>query len=246
MSRNVTIACLCLVAVGCSSGAPKPDPGDEKARERTDSPAQTSPSVEPERVEPPTLSGLERFSADIPGEGVLHATIKTSMGDIDCALFEAQAPVAVANFIGLATGKKDWVDPASGHLQSNSPFYDGTGFHRVIPHFFIQAGDPTGTGTAGPGYTIPDEISDDLSHKLPGMLSMANRGAPDTSGSQWFITEAPIPHLDGRHTIFGYCPDSLEVVRRIARVPTGPDDQPQEPPEILQIEFSRRAAAPAQ
>lgn len=234
---------LFILVVACSTGAPKPKDRAQAQSEEQAAPSQSKALEQPVEVAPTTLNDLEKFSADIPGEGTLHATIHTSLGVIECKLFEELAPITVANFIGLASGKKEWIDPASGHFQQDKPFYDGAEFHRVIPHFFIQAGDPTGTGTAGPGYTIADEIADELSHDLPGILSMANRGAPDTGGSQWFITEAPVPHLDGRHTIFGYCGDSLKVVRSIARVPTGPDDRPQEPPTISEIQLSRRPAS---
>lgn len=234
---------LGLTTSACSSPSPKPSPS--AARQTNADPANAAPKQPetpapqaPPQVNPPTQSDLERFTSDIDGEGPLNAAIETDLGTIHCTLFEAQAPIAVANFVGLASGQKDWVDPSTGHEKHDTPFYDGTGFYRVIPHFFVQAGDPTGTGVGGPGYLLPDEISKELSHVLPGTLSMANRGKPDSAGSQWFITVAPIPHLDGRHTIFGHCED-LDVVRNIARVPAGPDDRPQEPPKIVDIQFSR-------
>lgn len=242
------LACLGLAASACSGSSQKPDPGalQQEGLPDAEAGAQQAPSKEEvtaiqaaaPRLDPPTPSDLARFTAQFAGDGPLTAAIKTELGTIHCALFEAQAPVAVANFVGLATGQKNWIDPSTGHEKHDTPFYDGTGFYRVIPHFFIQAGDPTLTGVGGPGYLLPDEISDELSHAMPGTLSMANRGKPDSAGSQWFITVAPIPHLDGRHTIFGQC-DDLQVIRSIATVPTGPDDRPHEPPKILSIEFSR-------
>lgn len=242
------LGCLGLAASACSGPSQKSDPSAAAQEES----AETVKAASKEAVaaiqaaaptlDPPTKSDLELFTADIEGDGPLTAAIKTDLGTIHCALFEAQAPIAVANFVGLATGQKTWVDPNTGHEKQDTPFYDGSGFYRVIPHFFVQAGDPTSTGVGGPGYLLPDEISDELSHAMPGTLSMANRGEPHSAGSQWFITVAPIPHLNGRHTIFGQC-ENLDVVRSIATVPTGPDDRPQDPPKILNIEFSRGDAS---
>ncbi|AWV88318.1 peptidylprolyl isomerase [Bradymonas sediminis] len=237
------LACLSLSASACSGPDKKPDPNAAQADEAAAQKTTTREDVEAlqaaaPKLDPPTPSDLARFTADIEGDGPLQATIKTDLGTIECALFEAQAPIAVANFVGLATGQKNWIDPSTGHEKQDTPFYNGSGFYRVIPNFFIQAGDPTATGVGGPGYLLPDEISDELSHAMPGTLSMANRGKPDSAGSQWFITAAPIPHLDGRHTIFGHC-ENLDVVRSIATVPAGPDDRPQDPPKILDIQFSR-------
>ncbi|RME26188.1 MAG: peptidylprolyl isomerase [Deltaproteobacteria bacterium] len=149
----------------------------------------------------------------------------TSMGDLHCQLYWRQAPLTVANFVSLARGLVPWTDPATG-VRRTDPLYPGTTFHRVIPGFMVQAGDPLGTGTGGPGWMIIDEISPDLRFDRPGLLAMANSG-PNTNGSQWFITEVPVPHLDGKHTIFGACDDdSLAVVKAIARVPVGAMDKP--------------------
>lgn len=240
-------ACMSLVifALGCDSKSRGPEQtparADESQATATTPPASPGTAQPTESVAAPTAEDLQQYTTEIAGNGELHAAIKTSLGTIDCTLFPEQAPVTVANFVGLTTGKKDWVDPTSGHLRRGVPFYRGTHFHRVIPQFFIQAGDPTDTGSGGPGYTLPDEISADLTHAQPGILSMANHGRPDSSGSQWFITAGPIAHLDGRHTIFGHCED-LDVIQRIAHVPAGPDDHPHDPPEIIDIQFSRRPA----
>jgi len=151
------------------------------------------------------------------------------MGMIECRLFQKEAPEAVANFVGLATGTKDWTDPKTKQLMRGKPLYDGTTFHRVIPGFMIQGGDPLGTGEGDPGYMFKDEFDPNLNFDVPGRLAMANSG-PDTNGSQFFITEAPQPHLDQHYTIFGQCDDaSIPIVESIARVNRDSNDKPIEP-----------------
>jgi peptidyl-prolyl cis-trans isomerase A (cyclophilin A) len=158
-----------------------------------------------------------------------RVVMDTSMGRITCQFFQKQAPNAVANFIGLAQGTKDWTDPTTKKPQHNKPYYDGTTFHRVIPGFMIQGGDPTGTGMGDPGYTFADELNPDLNFDLPGRLAMANSG-PNTNGSQFFITEAAYPTLNQNYTIFGQCDDpSVEVVKTIARVERDSNDKPLTP-----------------
>jgi peptidyl-prolyl cis-trans isomerase A (cyclophilin A) len=153
----------------------------------------------------------------------------TSMGRITCQFFQRQAPNAVANFIGLATGAKDWTDPKTHKVQHNKPLYDGTTFHRVIPEFMIQGGDPIGTGMGDPGYAFDDEIDPNLNFDRPGRLAMANSG-PNTNGSQFFITEQAYDTLNQHYTLFGQCDDaSVEVVKAIARVPRDSDDKPTTP-----------------
>src|ERR1700679_2553789 len=153
------------------------------------------------------------------------AVFDTSMGRITCKLFEKEAPVAVANFIGLAEGTKDWTDPVTKEKVHGKSIYDGTTFHRVIPEFMIQGGDPTGTGTGDPGYYFADEFNPDLNFDVPGRLAMANNG-PDTNGSQFFITEAPAPSLDQHYSLFGQCDDSgVLIVKSIARVERDANDK---------------------
>jgi peptidyl-prolyl cis-trans isomerase A (cyclophilin A) len=153
----------------------------------------------------------------------------TSMGRITCQFFQKQAPKAVANFIALAEGTKDWTDPATKRPMHHKPLYDGTVFHRVIPEFMIQGGDPLADGTGDPGYTFDDELDPDLSFDRPGRLAMANSG-PNTNGSQFFITEQAYPALDMHYTLFGQCDDaSVEVVKTIARVPRDDNDKPLTP-----------------
>jgi peptidyl-prolyl cis-trans isomerase A (cyclophilin A) len=150
----------------------------------------------------------------------------TSKGRITCQFYQRQAPKAVANFVGLATGTTDWIDPETNKKQHNKPYYDGTIFHRVIPEFMIQGGDRTGTGKGDPGFTFSDEFDPGLSFDRPGRLAMANSG-PDTNGSQFFITEAPHDSLNQHYTLFGQCDDaSVEVVKAIARVRRDDDDKP--------------------
>lgn len=163
------------------------------------------------------------------------AVIQTSMGKLTCALFPDKAPIGVANFIGLATGTKDWTNPANGKKEHGVALYDGTIFHRVIPQFMIQGGDPLGTGTGDPGYKFKNETSPDLGFDRPGRLAYANAG-PNTNGSQFFITEVPYPSLNGGYTIFGQCDDaSVELVKTIARVGRDSNDKPNKDVKIIHI-----------
>ncbi len=163
------------------------------------------------------------------------AVMDTSMGRITCQFFQKQAPVAVANFIGLAEGTKDWTDPGTKKLQHHKPLYNGTTFHRVIPDFMIQGGDPIGTGMGDPGYTFNDEVDPNLGFDVAGRLAMANSG-PNTNGSQFFITEAPYESGDGHYTIFGQCDDaSVLVVKTIARVERDGNDKPLTPVTLNKV-----------
>ena len=155
--------------------------------------------------------------------------IDTTMGRLTCKFFDKEAPITVANFIGLATGKKAWTDPTTQKQVTGKPFYDGTTFHRVIPNFMIQGGDRLGTGSGDPGFYFEDEFSPALRFDIPGRLAMANSG-PNTNGSQFFITEAPQPDLNGKHTIFGQCDaHSVLLVASIARVERNAEDKPLTP-----------------
>jgi peptidyl-prolyl cis-trans isomerase A (cyclophilin A) len=173
------------------------------------------------------------------------AVFDTTAGKLRCTLFEKETPETVANFIGLATGTKDWTNPASGVKKHGVPLYDGTIFHRVIPNFMIQGGDPAGNGSGDPGYKFRDEIVPTLTFDRPGRLAMANSG-PNTNGSQFFITDVPTPHLNGRHTIFGQCDDaSVTLVKQIARMGKDENDRPFRPIKINHISIERGASAAA-
>ncbi len=150
--------------------------------------------------------------------------METSQGTIEIDLYEKEAPVTIANFVDLATGKKEWTHPETGE-KKKSNFYDGLAFHRIIPDFMIQGGDPAGNGTGGPGYRFQDEIVPSLTFDKPGYLAMANAG-PGTNGSQFFITVAATPWLNGRHTIFGRVVKGQDIADKISKLPRGPQDRP--------------------
>jgi peptidyl-prolyl cis-trans isomerase A (cyclophilin A) len=202
-----------------------------------------------------------------PAQSTAHPTaiLHTTAGDMTCELFPDKAPKAVANFIGLATGKKDWKNPSTGETVHGKPLYDGVIFHRTIPNFMIQGGDPTGTGSGDVGFEFEDELHPDLLFDKPGRLAMANRG-PNTNSSQFFITETEVPFLNpcldpngcmgGRrapnsgYTIFGQCDDSaVELVKKIARMPctmgpcTSSNSRPAEPVKINHIDIRNAGTA---
>lgn len=167
----------------------------------------------------------------------VYATLKTSMGDIVVRLFEDKAPNTVANFIGLASGTREWIDPKTGE-KVKRPYYNGLTFHRVDPTFMIQGGDPLGNGTGGPGYRFQDEFHPELRHNKPGILSMANAG-PNTNGSQFFITNRATPDLDGRHSVFGEVVKGLDVVVAIGNVPRDFLERPIKDVVIKQVLITR-------
>jgi len=176
--------------------------------------------------------------------GTPTAVIDTTVGKMTCTLFPDKAPIGVENLIGLATGTKDWKNPVSGVTKHGVPLYDGTIFHRVIPGFMIQGGDPKGDGTGDAGYKFKNEVSSELLFDKPGRLAYANSG-PDTNGSQFFITEVPTPHLNGKYTLFGQCDEaSVTLVKQIARMARDPmNDRPFRPVKITHITITHGAAA---
>lgn len=222
--RLVNLLVLAAVsAPGQTPAAPKPA-GPKPA---TAKPAAPKPAAakRPAAAAKPALP---------PG---LYATLTTSMGPITFVMYEKESPITVQNFIDLATGRKEWTDPKTGS-RVKRPLYNGLTFHRVIPDFMIQGGDPEGTGRGGTD-AIPDEFSPTLSFDQPGRVAMANAG-PRTGSSQFFITEKPTPWLNGRHTIFGQVVDGQAVVAKIARVPSDPsDNSPNTPVRILRVSFRR-------
>jgi peptidyl-prolyl cis-trans isomerase A (cyclophilin A) len=169
---------------------------------------------------------------------MLYAHFTTSEGSFTVRLFEAEVPNTVANFAGLADGTKEWTDPRNGK-KVRTPYYNGTVFHRIIDAFMIQGGDPLGQGTGGPGYNFADEFSPKLRHDKAGILSMANRG-PNTNGGQFFITLAPTPWLDGKHSVFGEVSEGMDVVSKIGKTATSkPGDRPLKPITVESVRIER-------
>ena len=210
-------------------------------------PAPPQPPALPKYAPPPTpvapiAADLAEYTQNLPGQGdKLVATISTSQGTLTCELFGDKAPMAVANFVGLATGQKPWRNPATGNVERGAHFYDGLTFHRVIAGFMIQGGDPLGKGMGGPGYTFDNEIWQGA-HIHAGSLAMANAGTRDsggTNGSQFFIMEgSERADLDTGYTLFGECGE-LDVVKKIARVKTDAQDKPLEPVSIRKVTIAK-------
>ncbi len=231
-----------LAASGCAAGCKKDAPRETIPPEVLDPDLAKKPEVDvatekkiadsrkateakklvrfPDQIRPPQASDLPNYISDLGTEGDLLAIIDTSEGQIRCQLYAEKAPMTVANFVGLARGLK----PYQGSGDTPKPFYDGLIFHRVIPRFMIQGGDPKGTGTGGPGYQFDNEIHPLARHDGPGTLSMANAGA-NTNGSQFFITEQAKDELNDKYTVFGRC-KNIDVVRTIARVDKTDGDRP--------------------
>lgn len=226
------------------------------------------PALSQTKATQPAKKGAESKQASQPAEPP-SAVIHTTAGDMKCVLFPDKAPKAVENFIGLAMGTKDWTNPKTNKVEKNQPLYDGVIFHRVIPGFMIQGGDPLGTGTGGPGYQFEDELRPDLLYDKPGRLAMANSGA-DTNGSQFFITELEQPSLNacfeesgcqrsygtlpkGRGwTIFGQCDEAtVALVKKIAQGPcrnqacSGGNSRPDNPVKITHIDILNAPKPPA-
>ncbi len=173
----------------------------------------------------------------VAGEGALRVVLVTTLGEIEGELYEREAVRTVANFVALALGTVEWTDP-KGRTAAR-PLYPGTLFHRVIPDFMIQGGDPTGTGSGTAGYRWKDDAGAlRLRHDRPGVFSMANQGQPHSQGCQFFITESACPHLDGKHGVFGFVVRGLDVVQRIARVPAQ-HSRPLTPVKIVEVKVFR-------
>jgi peptidyl-prolyl cis-trans isomerase A (cyclophilin A) len=179
---------------------------------------------------------------DKPRFTKMFATFETTLGTFKVRLFHTQAPKTVENFVGLAEGTKDWINPKTKDTMKGKPFYDGLIFHRVIKGFMIQGGDPTGTGMGGPGGEyLKDEFHPDLTHRKQGggILSMANAG-PNTNGSQFFITLGPTPHLDNKHSVFGEVVEGMDIVYAIGATPTSrANDRPQKDVVIKKLKITR-------
>ena len=219
-----------------SASRSKPRAAIAEPKKNPDDDALAMPLTDPG---PDPMNGsftLAQAAAGLPASGALVATIKTSKGELRCKLFEDKAPLAVANFVGLARGTRPFKDK-NQWVKRNA--YDGTTFHRVIKGFMVQGGDPQGTGRGEPGYVFKDELwtGNGSKHDRPGLLCMANRG-PDTNGMQFFITDASAPHLDRSYTIFGECAP-VSVVHAIANTPTEAGDRPLQDVTIDKVEISR-------
>lgn len=183
------------------------------------------------------MAGIEEGQLGF-GKG-LYAVFETTLGDMIAKLEEEKTPETVANFVGLATGTKEYTDPRTNQ-KSTQPFYDGTVFHRIIKDFMVQGGDRLGKGVGGPGYRFKDEFHPSLKHTAPGILSMANAG-PNTNGSQFFITLVPTPWLDGRHSVFGKLVKGEDVLQTLGNVETGPMDRPRQEVGIKKLRIVRES-----
>jgi|ERR1051325_2143213 len=173
-------------------------------------------------------------------KGTPYAKFETSEGNFTVELFEKDAPKTVANFIGLAEGTKEWTDPRTGE-KVKKPYYNGLTFHRVIANFMIQGGDPLGTGTGGPGFTIPDEFASGRKLDKAGILAMANKGTPNSGAAQFFITLAPTTWLNGKHTVFGEVTEGMDVIEKIGSTKTTkPGDKPVKPIVIKSVKIERK------
>jgi len=258
MKKLIAIALLAGLTACTSKTDSPPDtkpatPATEpaKAAEATPPPAEPKPA-EPAKA-PDTAKPADAKPADKPAPppankgGRLLAHFQTNMGKFTAELNEKEAPGTVESFVGLASGTKEWTDPKNGTKQKK-PYYDGLTFHRVIGSrkmppdgFMIQGGDPLGNGTGGPGFTIKDEYNN-LKHDKPGTLAMARTGAPDSAGSQFYVTLGAPGFLDGQHppyVVFGQVIEGLDVVKKIGEVPTDPSDKPVTPVVINKITIER-------
>ncbi len=217
--RNCLSICL-LIAATCSAGWSQTNPA-----------AKTAPAKKPAATtaaKPATTTSAQPT-----------AIIETTAGKLTCTLFPDVAPIGVANFIGLAQGTKDWTNPISHAKKHGVPLYDGTIFHRVIPDFMIQGGDPAGSGSGDVGFVFKNETSPTLKFDRPGRLAYANAG-PGTNGSQFFITEVPYPSLNGGYTLFGQCNEaSVVLVKQIARMGRDSNDRPYRPVKIIHITITK-------
>jgi peptidyl-prolyl cis-trans isomerase A (cyclophilin A) len=237
MTRRSLLCALSLTVLFALAGFPA------HARAQSAPPAalQSVPPVAPSAApaDLPDAPGMSAASKSEPVPTGPAIVFDTSMGRLTCKTFDKQAPNAVANFIGLAEGTKDWTVNATHAKQHGKRFYDGLTFHRVIPGFMIQGGDPVGDGTGDPGFMFADEIAPELKFSVPGRLAYANSG-PNTNGSQFFITEEAFPDLDGKYTIFGQCDShSTLLAASIARVVRDSNDKPTTPVVIQHVTIVR-------
>ena len=207
--------------------------------------SQTTPAPKAAPAKKPTAATAAKPAA-AAGPTRPTAIIETTAGKLTCTLFPDIAPIGVANFIGLAQGTKDWTNPISHAKKHGVPLYDGTIFHRVIPDFMIQGGDPAGTGSGDVGFEFKNETSPTMKFDRPGRLAYANAG-PGTNGSQFFITEVAYPSLNGGYTLFGQCDEpSIALVKQIARMGRDANDKPYRPVKITHIVITQSRSAGSQ
>jgi peptidyl-prolyl cis-trans isomerase A (cyclophilin A) len=223
---RICLSVCWLIAAGCLAGW-----------------SQTTPASKTAPAKKPATAVAAKPAATPSAQPT--ATIETTAGKLSCTLFPDVAPIGVANFIGLAQGTKDWTNPISHAKKHGVPLYDGTIFHRVIPDFMIQGGDPAGSGSGDVGFEFKNETSPTLKFDRPGRLAYANAG-PGTNGSQFFITEVPYPSLNGGYTLFGQCDEpSIALVKQIARMGRDANDRPYRPVKIVHIVITKGGAPAA-
>jgi peptidyl-prolyl cis-trans isomerase A (cyclophilin A) len=232
--RPLNLVLLAASVTAAQTAAPPKPAGQAKPAAPKPAAAKAKPAAAKAKpAAAPAKPALE------PG---LYATITTTMGPITFRMYEKESPITVQNFVDLATGRKEFTDPETKQ-RVKRPFYNGLLFHRVIPNFMIQGGDPTGTGMGGSD-EIADEFHPSLIFDRPGRVAMANTGAPRSGSSQFFITDVPTPHLNGRHPIFGQVVDGMAVVEKIVHVPANEENRPKTPVKMLRVSFKRVGPGP--
>ena len=234
-------AAIAVAPAAAQTTTQKPAPQTQKPD--TAKPAAPATAKPAPATTTPAAPAAPAATAKQYGPGI-YAHFTTNNGNFIVRFFDKDAPITVQNFVGLAEGKKQWTDPRSGK-PVRRPYYNNLTFHRIIPNFMIQGGDPEGTGMGGPGFKFNDEISPKLKHDRPGIVSMANAG-PNTNGGQFFITVAPYPSLDGKYSIFGEVVEGLDVVMAISKVPTSgragnPPNRPLKPVVMKSVRIERVA-----
>ncbi|SVB10960.1 uncharacterized protein METZ01_LOCUS163814 [marine metagenome] len=205
---------IAILLIGCTKSDHTNKTQNNNTKQSSDSSELIESNLTADSKSSANNNNVQAKSDENSGNGV-YVEMETSKGTILLRLFYKQVPYTVANFVGLAEGSREWKDPKTRESKKSN-FYDGLKFHRVIPNFMIQGGDPMGNGRGGPGYKFADEFKENLKHDQPGMLSMANSG-PNTNGSQFFITHVPTPWLDGKHSIFGEVIEGMDVVNSIVQ-----------------------------
>ncbi|WP_163996355.1 peptidylprolyl isomerase [Pyxidicoccus caerfyrddinensis] len=244
-TRILTTVLLCLSLAACKDSDKKetssaPPPAAEARPAQPSGSSAQAPAATP----PAEAAASGEWTKKVEAGQEVYATLNTNQGAIVVRLFSKDAPKTVANFVGLATGEKPWTDPNNGQRVTGKPLYQGVIFHRVIPGFMIQGGDPTGTGRGDPGYRFEDEFQSGRTFNKPGLLAMANAG-PGTNGSQFFITTSTPDYLNNKHTIFGEVVQGYDVVEKISNVQRDSRDRPQTPVVIEKISMSDQAPAGA-